>query len=722
MSSKLDRVLRWVFALGLALTGVFAVYAVTGFGGSLAYGVFTRGVYNAVLALAVAMILARAVAVRRERWAWLALGVGLLLWATANTYYSLFLADLDPVPIPSVADGLWLGFYPPTYLAVVLIVRSRVWGLRRGMWLDGLIGALAVAAVCAAVVVELTLAAGLSGSPAEIATLLAYPLGDLILLSMITFVMALSGWRLERSWRLLAVGFLVFAGADAVYFWQVAEGTFQAGRLVDVAWLVSALLLAAASRQAAPPRRKSASDGQRVMVVPAAFGLLGLGLLVYGNLGAINRPALALATLCVVAVIARMALTFAQSREESMTDALTGLPNRRRLARDLREQAPQATAQSLLGLVIFDLNGFKTYNDRFGHPAGDALLVRLSHRLQDALASQGVAYRMGGDEFCVLLRPNGASLDTLVTRALAALAEQGEGFKINAAHGTVSLPDDETRAESALQVADQRMYALKHGGRVPTERQTTDALVALLAESHPQLGDHADGVAELAAATGRRLRLRADELDELALAARLHDIGKAAVPDDLLAKPGPLDPDEWEIMRRHPAAGERILRAAPALAGVARIVRSSHERVDGVGYPDQLAGEDIPLGARVVAVCDAFDAIISDRPYATGRTPEQAAAELRRCAGTQFDPAVVDAFLAVLATRRTPPHAGGGTDSHERPVRGGARHAGRAAAPRLTARGDHAWIELDNKTGSGMRWAYIRCKTRLYGRALGTGP
>lgn len=682
MSCKVIRVLRWVSGLGLALTGAFAVYAVTGFGGSLAYGVFTRGIYNAVLALAVAVILARAVAVRRERWAWLALGVGLLLWGTANTYYSVSLADLDPVPIPSVADGLWLAFYPPAYLAVVLIVRSRVSGLRRGMWLDGLIGALAVAAVCAAVVVEFTLEAGLSGSPVEIATLLAYPLGDLILLSMITFVVALSGWRLERSWQLLAAGFFVFAGADGIYSWQVSQGTFQAGGLVDVGWLAAALLFAAASRQEAPPRRESASDGQRVMIVPAAFGLLGLGLLVLGNLGGINRPALVLATLCVLAVIARMALTFAQSREESMTDALTGLPNRRRLARDLREQAPGATAKRPLGLAIFDLNGFKSYNDRFGHPAGDALLARLSHRLQTALAGHGVAYRMGGDEFCVLLHPDRASLDMLVTQALAALAEQGEGFSIDAAHGTVSMPDDETNAENALQVADQRMYTLKHGGRVPTERQTTDALLALLAERHPQLGDHANGVAELAAATGRKLGLRADMLEELALAARLHDIGKAAVPDDLLAKPGPLDPDEWEIMRRHPEAGERILRAAPALEGVARIVRSSHERVDGAGYPDRLAEKDIPLGARVIAVCDSFDAIISNRPYATARTPEQAAAELRRCAGTQFDPAVVDAFLAVLAARRTPPHAKGGSSSGKRPVQGASRHAGPNAASR----------------------------------------
>jgi hypothetical protein len=145
-------------------------------------------IYNAVLALAVLIILARGVLVARERWVWLPLGAGLGLWASANTYYSIFLADLDPVPIPSVADALWLAFYPTVYVAMVLIVRSRLSGLRRGMWLDGIIGALAVAALCAAVVLAPFLA-GLSGSMAEIATNLAYPLGDLILLSMTTLLM-----------------------------------------------------------------------------------------------------------------------------------------------------------------------------------------------------------------------------------------------------------------------------------------------------------------------------------------------------------------------------------------------------------------------------------------------------------------------------------------------------------------------------------------------------
>ena len=135
------------------------------------------------------------------------------------------------------------------------------------------------------------------------------------------------------------------------------------------------------------------------------------------------------------------------------------------------------------------------------------------------------------------------------------------------------------------------------------------------------------------------------------MAAELHDVGKVAIPDAIINKPGPLDDDEWAFMRRHTLIGERIVAAAPALGAVAQLVRASHERWDGDGYPDAIAGEDIPLGARIVAVCDAYDAIVSDRPYRRGRSAAEAMVELHRCAGTQFDPAVVDAFAAVLAAQ-----------------------------------------------------------------------
>jgi HD-GYP domain-containing protein (c-di-GMP phosphodiesterase class II) len=156
----------------------------------------------------------------------------------------------------------------------------------------------------------------------------------------------------------------------------------------------------------------------------------------------------------------------------------------------------------------------------------------------------------------------------------------------------------------------------------------------------------------MAAAVARRLGLDDKEVERIAHAARLHDVGKVAIPDAILAKPEPLEPEEWEFMKRHTIIGERIISAAPSLTDVARLVRSSHERWDGNGYPDELAGEDIPLGARIVSACDAYDAMITDRPYKAAVDSELACAELRRCAGTQFDPAVVPAFLAEVAAKR----------------------------------------------------------------------
>jgi HD-GYP domain-containing protein (c-di-GMP phosphodiesterase class II) len=160
-------------------------------------------------------------------------------------------------------------------------------------------------------------------------------------------------------------------------------------------------------------------------------------------------------------------------------------------------------------------------------------------------------------------------------------------------------------------------------------------------------------VAELAVRVGERLGLSDDHRQQVFHAAQLHDVGKIAIPDAIISKPSALDDTEWEFMRQHTVIGQRIIDAAPALDGVGQLVRSSHERWDGGGYPDGLAGEDIPLGARIVAVCDAYDAMVSERPYKSAMPVGDALAELRRCAGSQFDPAVVEVFALVVNERES---------------------------------------------------------------------
>ena len=340
------------------------------------------------------------------------------------------------------------------------------------------------------------------------------------------------------------------------------------------------------------------------------------------------------------------------ARELANQDALTGLGNRRRLMADLEAMVPVATERTPLLLAAFDLDGFKAYNDMYGHPTGDALLRRLGGRLLHAMAGRGHAYRMGGDEFCVLAHVTPADATAVVERAADALSERGDLFSVRSSYGWVLLPHEEViDSSTAMRLADRRMYAQKNLGRASAGRQATDALLQVLSERSAELGNHMHDVRARCDAVARRLGMGVEERGTLTQAASLHDIGKAAIPESILDKPGPLNAEEWAFLRTHTVIGERIMVAAPALKEAAKLVRSSHERIDGNGYPDGLAGEEIPLSARIIAVCDAFDAMISRRPYRTRMSPEVALEELRRCAGTQFDPQVVDAFCAVFGER-----------------------------------------------------------------------
>jgi diguanylate cyclase (GGDEF)-like protein len=336
------------------------------------------------------------------------------------------------------------------------------------------------------------------------------------------------------------------------------------------------------------------------------------------------------------------------SRREALSDPLTGLANRRALTRDLATALPAASPERPLTLALFDLDGFKQYNDTFGHPAGDELLARLGTRLIAATAKTASAYRIGGDEFCVLAGRVPAGSDALLAACTTALSESGEKFIITCSHGVATAPSEARTAEQALRLADQRLYEEKAARRTGN-REVIDVLQSVMSERDLAFEEHLNIVARTARLTAQQLNLPGKEVDRIQLAAMLHDLGKTAVPDSLLNKPGPLSPEEWHFMRTHTLIGERIILAAPSLAHVAELVRSSHERLDGKGYPDGLAGDDIPFGSRIIAVCDAFDAMTRDRPYSMAVTPDQALSELRAAAGTQFDPRVVAAFCDLAA-------------------------------------------------------------------------
>jgi HD-GYP domain-containing protein (c-di-GMP phosphodiesterase class II) len=265
------------------------------------------------------------------------------------------------------------------------------------------------------------------------------------------------------------------------------------------------------------------------------------------------------------------------------------------------------------------------------------------------VSGHGAAYRVGGDEFCAHLHLAGADARDLIGRASVALTESGSEFSIRASLGVVLLPHEADSPDRALQLADERMYADKRRQPDAVRNQAREVLLRTMHAKQPGLDEHSSNVAALASRVARHPGLRGESIDEVLRAAEFHDLGKVGIPDAILDKPNPLTPDEWTFMHQHPILGERILHGAPALRPVARLVRSSHEHWDGTGYPDGLRGEQIPLGARIVSVCDAYAAMTADRPYRAAMSRDAACRELIDGAGSQFDPAVVDAFLTVIS-------------------------------------------------------------------------
>jgi len=333
------------------------------------------------------------------------------------------------------------------------------------------------------------------------------------------------------------------------------------------------------------------------------------------------------------------------------TDPLTGLFNRRQLVADLERHLVKASTDQPVMLILCDLNGFKGYNDTFGHPAGDALLARLGAALARDVAAFAKAYRIGGDEFCVLAPTGDAghpSAEDIIATTLQALSEHGDGFTITASYGAILLPTEADDQMEAMRLVDVRMYENKNSLRQSAERQTTNALLRAMHERDPDLAERLSVTAEYAGQVCQRLGLSPTEEASIRHAAQLHDIGKVAVPDDILRKSEALTPAEWAYVQQCPSIGQRITSAAPALAPLAPLLRSAREHFDGNGYPDHLAGHEIPIGARIIAACAALAAMTGNRPYAQRRSMREALDELARGAGTQFDPDVVEALRIVV--------------------------------------------------------------------------
>jgi signal transduction histidine kinase len=304
---------RWVqITLGLAaaLVALFAAHALFHFGGARVEEVFQKVINDIIVLLAAGACLGRAIARREARWAWAAVSAGMISWMLGNLYWTLFLIDKKTIPIPSVADGLWLGVYPGLYLGLVLLIRSQVTGFSLRTSLDGIIAGLAAASLSAAIIVQAVLAHSLHGSPLSVATVLSYPLGDLVLLGVTIGALAFRHWRFDRLWVVFSVGLAVFTVTDGIFLYQISLGTYTVGTIVDTGWLVGAVMIAFAAWQPTPTREHSYGESSRTLLAPALCGLIALILLVWDHYSRLNLLALGLTSATALAAIGRMALSF----------------------------------------------------------------------------------------------------------------------------------------------------------------------------------------------------------------------------------------------------------------------------------------------------------------------------------------------------------------------------------------------------------------------------
>ncbi len=461
---------------GGVAVAVFFAHAEFGLGGGAVNGLTQQWLYDGVITGAAVSCLARAKLRGSERVFWLLVGLALAFVAASDIYGSLVFGARGSRPTPSFQDVLYLPYYPLLYAALVLLLRSRIAPFRAGAWLDA--GIAAAASAAAAIAAAPIVLGGGRGGSASLATNMTYPLGDLVLLGILLVVFALSGWRPGRTWLLLGLGLALCTIADTGYAYAETQGNYGFAGLLDSLWLLSALTIAVAAWQMDPRPRKLAFEAPRLLAVPVAFALVALSVLLGGGFAHVRPAAIALAGVALVLVIVRAAWTLTEnvrlleaSKRDAFTDGLTGLGNHRSMTAALARAV--ATSRPLV-LAMFDLDGFKQYNDRFGHGAGDALLADIAGRLQVAVAGVGAAYRPGGDEFCVLVYRDRGDPEWAIAAAAGALSAVGDGFVVSSSYGTVAMPQEAPTAAAALGLADERMYEHKRLRRRAVARRRVD--------------------------------------------------------------------------------------------------------------------------------------------------------------------------------------------------------------------------------------------------------
>jgi two-component system cell cycle response regulator len=690
-----DRVVRLSAAAIVVWLALYALVTGLAAPGTLASKLLVNVAYDVPLVAAIAL---SALAARRGsgrmRWFWASIVVAAAFTLAGDLAWTWQeLVQGREMPYPSVADGLYLASYPPMIAAVLLGFGDRA-GIRSGRaLLDASLLAAALGYVGVTLLIEPQLAEGFSLSAAVAS---AYPLLDMIVLVLLGSLVFAARRDVPPSAVIVAAALAVCAFTDAGYTWLATHGEYVTGRWLDLGWQAYMALVALAavvalrgSERSGRPRLLARDPGLAPVLLGALVTVAVIA--VEGAHGGFRPVAAVLLVYVVGGVIVRLLITarengriareleraLAEQRRLTVTDQLTGLRNRRFFEESLTLEVERSLrSQRSVGLLVIDVDRLSNVNDEHGHAAGDAVLVQAATRIARCVRSTDVVARQG-DEFVVLLHEGDSRLvERLGERCRRAVSERpfatpgGTRVQVSASVGGAALPDDAGDAAALLRAAERALHGAKAAGRdrVSVGADPHGPDLNLLLEAGGALvffdgladerdgaqhdDDHGREVSRLTGLVAEELGLTPERRNEVVLAARFHDVGKVRVPDAVLAKPGPLDADEWALVREHPAHGAELISLVPDLVHLAPVVRHHHERWDGSGYPDGLSGEEIPLGSRIISACDAWRAMRSDRAYRAALSEEEASIELRACSGSQFDPRVVDALLRVIERDR----------------------------------------------------------------------
>ena len=509
--------------------------------------------------------------------------------------------------------------------------------------------------------------------------LFGWEAGVLIALAAPAIVQLLEHRPLERV-AFNASVFAIGAGAAAVLV-SFVDGSGTAAIVAAVAisastqYALNLLLVSAAvaSTTRRPLAELVVSSARATSIPFALMGSASLMLVVLWQRSPVLSAAL-VGPLLAISLYQRSAYQALRAMRLALTDPLSGLGNHRSFQERLKHELLRAEADDEpFTLCMIDVDDFKRINDLYGHPVGDRVLASVGRRLRQ----NGEAFRLGGDEFALLLP--GVTADEALSTAASVLARIGslelaDVGSVTASAGVAGFPHQAFDRDELIRLADSALYwAKEHGkNRVHVYRPDVVELAELRRLAHgpdraarfraaaslakavdardTYTGSHSTRVAELSAWIAHRLGLDREHIELTRLAGSLHDLGKLAIPEEILRKPGPLTDPERLVLQRHPEIGHRMLESL-GVDPVAEWVLHHHERWDGTGYPERLRGDEIPLGARIIFVADAYDAMTSDRAYRGRLTPREAIEELERCSGTQFDPDIVAAFARELVDR-----------------------------------------------------------------------